>query len=137
MGCNTDSTHNSVELVSHDYIWHNGALRWQTPDISEQWIAGIVALADQDFDTFLCPMSMTLTIPALVVSHRNDDTAYCIFVAYSALFFWFTHCSINNFQIFKFDLEPNATDYLEVIDCRITASRNIHESLPPLVYDEE
>ncbi len=97
MGCNADSTHNSVELVCHDYIWHDGALLWQTPDIGEHWITGMVALANQDFNAFLCSMSMTLTVPALVKSHRNDGTAHCILVANSALFFWFTHYNINNF----------------------------------------
>ena len=76
MGCCTVSTHTFVELVHLNYIWHDGALRWQTPDIGEQMVAGMAAMTDQDFASIFAEQGMTPTVAALI--SPNDHFAYTV-----------------------------------------------------------
>ena len=41
-----------VGLLHPDYVWHPSATEWQTPDVGEAAVAGLVALADHDFIAF-------------------------------------------------------------------------------------
>ena len=63
-----------IGMLQPDYIYHDAALRWQTPDIGEQAIAGMVAEDDQDFVPYFSSMGMTPTVAANI----NDDMARCI-----------------------------------------------------------
>ena len=69
-------------MLHPDYIWHDGALRWQTPNIGEQWVAGMVALSDQDFVDLFAAQGVTPSVAALVKSHVNEDMARCILALY-------------------------------------------------------
>jgi pimeloyl-ACP methyl ester carboxylesterase len=71
-----------IGMLHPDYIWHDGALRWQTPDIGEQWVAGMVALSDQDFVDLFAAQGVTPSVAALVKSHVNEDMARCILALY-------------------------------------------------------
>ena len=82
MGCCTVSTHTSSELVHLDHIWHDGALRWQTPDLGEQMVAGMVATPDEQFVGYFVDQGMTREIAADVKSHINDEFAHCILAFY-------------------------------------------------------
>ncbi len=68
--------------MQHDYIWHDTAQAWQTPDIGEQIVAGMVAKADQDFIDRWYERGVTPTVAALIKSHVNDDMAHCILALY-------------------------------------------------------
>ena len=40
-------------LVHPDYVWHDAAQGWQTPDVGEQMVAGMVAMTTEAFvETF-------------------------------------------------------------------------------------
>ena len=71
-----------IGMLHPDYIWHDGALRWQTPDIGEQWVAGMVALSDQDFVDLFVAEGVTPAVAALIKLHVNDDMARCILALY-------------------------------------------------------
>ena len=75
-------TSDVIGMLHPDYIWHDGALRWQTPDIGEQWVAGMVAMSDQDFVDRFSAQGVTPTVAALIKSHVNDDMARCILALY-------------------------------------------------------
>ena len=71
-----------IGMLHPDYIWHDGALRWQTPDIGEQIVAGMVAMSDQDFADHFSSQGMTREIAVDVKSHVNDEFARCILTLY-------------------------------------------------------
>ena len=71
-----------IAILLPDYIYHDAALRWQTPEIGEHAIAGMVAEDDQDFVTYFSSMGMTPTVAANIKAHINDDMARCILALY-------------------------------------------------------
>ncbi len=71
-----------IGMLQPDYIYHDAALRWQTPDIGEHAIAGMFAEDDQDFVTYFSSMGMTPTVAANIKAHINDDMARCILALY-------------------------------------------------------
>ena len=71
-----------VGMLHPDYIWHDTAQAWQTPDIGEQMVAGMVALSDQDFAAYFSSQGMTPTVAANIKSHLNEDMARCILALY-------------------------------------------------------
>ena len=71
-----------IGMLPPDYIWHDTAQAWQTPDIGEQIVAGMVAEADQDFIVRWYERGVTPTVAALIKSHVNDDMARCILALY-------------------------------------------------------
>jgi hypothetical protein len=58
-----DFLHPTASRFLSPYIWHDGALRWQTPDIG-------------------AAQGVTPTVAALVKSHVNEDMARCILALY-------------------------------------------------------
>jgi hypothetical protein len=70
-----DFQHPTASRFLSPYIRHDGALRWQTPDIGEQWVAGMVALSEQDFVNLFASQGVTPTVAALIKLHVNDDMA--------------------------------------------------------------
>lgn len=69
-------------LLHPDYRWHDAAQGWQTPDVGEQMVAGMVAMADDDFVQAFTALGMTDDIARDVKSHINDDMARCILGLY-------------------------------------------------------
>jgi pimeloyl-ACP methyl ester carboxylesterase len=69
-------------LMHADYQWHDAAQGWQTPDLGEQMVAGMVAMPDDQFVDAFSGLGMTREIAAEVKSHINDEMARCILALY-------------------------------------------------------
>lgn len=71
-----------VGLMHPDYVWHPSATEWQTPEVGEQAVAGLVALADHDFIAIFGSLGMTPDIAAQVRRGVNSEMAQCILALY-------------------------------------------------------
>ena len=71
-----------IGMLHPDYIWHDAAQAWQTPNIGEQIVAGMIAMSDQDFADRFSAQGMTREIAVDVKSHVNDEFARCILALY-------------------------------------------------------
>ena len=71
-----------VGLMHHDYEWHSNAKEWQTPDVGEKAVAGMVAISDSDFVALFSALGMTADIAAQVKRGINDEMAWCILALY-------------------------------------------------------
>ena len=69
-------------LMHADYQWHDAAQGWQTPELGEQMVAGMVAMPDEQFVDAFSGLGMTREIAADVKSHINDEMARCILALY-------------------------------------------------------
>ena len=69
-------------LLHADYQWHDAAQGWQTPELGEQMVAGMVAMPDDQFVDAFSGLGMTREIAAEVKSHINDEMARCILALY-------------------------------------------------------
>jgi len=69
-------------LMHADYQWHDAAQGWQTPDLGEQMVAGMVAMPDDQFVDVFSGLGMTREIAADVKSQINDEMARCILALY-------------------------------------------------------
>ena len=69
-------------LLHRDYVWHDAAQRWQTPDLGEQMVAGMAAM---DIDTMITAfggMGITEAIVREMKPWVNDEMARCILALY-------------------------------------------------------
>ena len=71
-----------VGLMHPSYVWHPSATEWQTPDVGETAIAGMVAVADDDFIALFGALGMTPDIAAQVRRGINGEMARCILALY-------------------------------------------------------
>ena len=69
-------------LLHADYQWHDAAQGWQTPDVGEMMVDGMVAMPDEQFVEAFSGLGMTTDIAADVKSHINADMARCILALY-------------------------------------------------------
>ena len=69
-------------LVHPDYVWHDAAQGWQTPEVGEQMVAGMVAMDTDTFVQTFSALGMTEEIARAVKAHVNDDMARCILALY-------------------------------------------------------
>jgi pimeloyl-ACP methyl ester carboxylesterase len=69
-------------LIHPDYQWHDAAQGWQTPDIGEKMVAGMVAMTEQQFADYFSSLGMTREIAAQVKKDVNDEFARCILGLY-------------------------------------------------------
>jgi pimeloyl-ACP methyl ester carboxylesterase len=71
-----------VGLMHPDYEWHTNAKEWQTPDVGEKAVAGMVAISESDFVAFFGSLGMTADIAGQVKRGINDEMARCILALY-------------------------------------------------------
>ena len=69
-------------LVHPDYVWHDAAQGWQTPDVGEQMVAGMVAMTTETFVETFSSLGMTSDVAREVKKGINDDMARCILRLY-------------------------------------------------------
>ena len=69
-------------LVHPDYVWHDAAQGWQTPDVGEQMVAGMVAMTTEAFVETFSSLGMTNDVAREVKKGINDDMARCILQLY-------------------------------------------------------
>lgn len=71
-----------IGLVHPEYVWHDAAQGWQTPEVGEAIVAAMVVMADDDFVTSFSQLGMTREIAANVKQSVNDDMGRCILGLY-------------------------------------------------------
>jgi len=69
-------------LIHPDYQWHDAAQGWQSPDIGEKMVAGMVAMSAEQFTDYFSSLGMTREIAAQVKNDLNDEFARCILGLY-------------------------------------------------------
>lgn len=69
-------------LLHRDYVWHDAAQAWQTPEVGEQAIAGMLSLDEESFAAVFCALGMTDSIARQVRRGLNDETARCVVALY-------------------------------------------------------
>jgi len=69
-------------LIHPDYQWHDAAQGWQTPEIGEKMVAGIVAMSADQFADYFSSLGMTREIASQVKKNVNDEFARCILGLY-------------------------------------------------------
>jgi pimeloyl-ACP methyl ester carboxylesterase len=69
-------------LLHPDYVWHDAAQGWQTPDVGEQMVAGMIAMDADSFAEVFGGLGMTDPIARAVKAGLNDETARCILALY-------------------------------------------------------
>lgn len=69
-------------VLHQDYVWHDMAQAWQTPDIGEQTVAGMVELGHDDKVALFCGLGLPETIADAVARGLDDDMGRCILRLY-------------------------------------------------------
>jgi pimeloyl-ACP methyl ester carboxylesterase len=69
-------------LLHPDYVWHDAAQGWQTPEVGEEMVAGMVALDADTFVQTFSALGMTEEVARSVKADINDDMARCILALY-------------------------------------------------------
>lgn len=67
-----------IGLVHPDYIWHDAAQAWQTPELGEQVVAAMVSMSTEDFVQSFTQLGMTDDIAAAVKSAVTTEMGHCI-----------------------------------------------------------
>lgn len=69
-------------LLHPDYVWHDAAQAWQTPEVGEQAAAGLVGLDRDMFVAAFTALGMTEAIAGAVKDGLDEETARCIVALY-------------------------------------------------------
>lgn len=69
-------------LVHRDYTWHDAALAWQTPDVGEAMIAGLIELSVEDRTDAFVGLGMPVDVARSVAAAVNADMGRCILTLY-------------------------------------------------------
>lgn len=69
-------------LLHPDYVWHDMAQAWQTPEVGEQVIMGMTSASNDDKQLMLQSIGMTDDIARDVAPWLNSDMATCILGLY-------------------------------------------------------
>lgn len=72
-----------VGLLHPEYVWHDAALGWQTPEVGEQIVAAMIAMEEDVFTESFVQLGMTDEIARSVkLSIINDDMGFCVLALY-------------------------------------------------------
>ena len=69
-------------LLHPEYVWHDAAQGWQTPDLGETMVAAITGLEPDAFAAVMGPMGMRDEIARKVSERLDAETARCILSLY-------------------------------------------------------
>ena len=69
-------------LLHKDYVWHDAAQSWQTPDVGETMVNGMVELDDATFIEAFAALGMGQEIAGEVKKAINSEMARCILALY-------------------------------------------------------
>lgn len=69
-------------LLHPDYVWHDAARAWQTPDVGEQAVAGFISLDEATFVAAFTALGMTESIASAVKRGLDDETGRCVLSLY-------------------------------------------------------
>jgi len=69
-------------LVHPEYIWHDGAQAWQTPDVGEQAVAGMFGMPLEQRAATWASLGMREDIARDIAAAQNDEMGRCILALY-------------------------------------------------------
>ena len=69
-------------VLHRDYVWHDMAQAWQTPEIGEQAMAGMVGSSIEDKASLFQSLGLPADMAAQVAPWLNDDMARCVLRLY-------------------------------------------------------
>ena len=67
-----------VGLMHHDYVWHDAAQGWQTPELGEQMMQGFVDLDVESFVAAFGGLGVSEPIARAMKPHINAQMAECV-----------------------------------------------------------
>jgi pimeloyl-ACP methyl ester carboxylesterase len=69
-------------LLHPDYVWHDAAQGWQTPDVGEQMVAGMVGASDDDKRALLGGLGITGAAADSLAAAMDAEMGRCILALY-------------------------------------------------------
>ena len=69
-------------LVHRDYVWHDAALAWQTPDVGEQAVAGMLGMPVEQRVATLASLGIREEAAREIAAEQDDEMARCILALY-------------------------------------------------------
>ena len=69
-------------LVHPDYVWHEMAQAWQTPEVGEAAVAAMIDVSDDERVAMFVGLGLTEDIARSVASHVNVEMGRCILGLY-------------------------------------------------------
>ncbi len=69
-------------VLHRDYVWHDMAQAWQTPEIGEQVIAGMSSASTADKVAMFTGLGLPADLASQLAAGLNDDMARCILRLY-------------------------------------------------------
>jgi pimeloyl-ACP methyl ester carboxylesterase len=69
-------------LVHPDYVWHDMALLWQTPEVGEQAVAAMTAGSLEERTAGLVGLGMRADVAAEIAAAQDEEMTRCILVLY-------------------------------------------------------
>ena len=69
-------------LLHPDYVWHDAAQAWQTPDVGEQAVAGMIGMPRADRVGFLGGVGITGDVAESLADAMDAEMARCILALY-------------------------------------------------------
>lgn len=71
-----------VGLLHADYVWHDAAQAWQTPDVGEEVVAAMFGTPVADRVAMLVGLGITEAAAADVAEWMNEDMGRCVLALY-------------------------------------------------------
>jgi pimeloyl-ACP methyl ester carboxylesterase len=69
-------------LLHEDYVWHDAAQAWQTPDVGEQFIDGMVSASLDDRTALFTGMGVAPEIARTLAEGVDEEMGRCILALY-------------------------------------------------------
>lgn len=69
-------------LLHRDYVWHDAAQQWQTPEVGEAAVGALVGLDAETFAAVFGALGMTDTVARRVSARLDEETGRCILGLY-------------------------------------------------------
>jgi pimeloyl-ACP methyl ester carboxylesterase len=69
-------------MLHADYVWHDAARAWQTPEVGEQFIEGMLAAGAEGRATALAAMGMSPEIAGVMAAAMDAEMGRCILALY-------------------------------------------------------
>ena len=69
-------------LIHPDYVWHEGALAWQTPEAGEALIAQMFGLSEDERSAVWVSMGMREDVAAAISKEQDEAMGRCVLTLY-------------------------------------------------------
>lgn len=69
-------------LVHEDYIWHDGAQAWQTPEVGEQAVQAMFGMPEEQRATTWASLGIREDVARRIAAGQDDEMGRCILALY-------------------------------------------------------